>query len=215
MMGGFLGLLLVSLTSDSLAQGLSIANTSRYLGLGRWEWTVYVKAQNEEALNGIRCVEYTLPASLFTDPVRSVCSRGDTRYPFGFTGQGVGSFEISIKITLANGTVDRLTHKMALVALPVTSPLPITAGNVATQLQPGWWEWTVFIQGPEDALNQIQCVQYTLHPTFPHPVRDVCIRGTSSQAFALTATGWGTFQIRIRMFLKNGRVQDLTHDLTF
>ena len=35
----------------------------------------------------------------------------------------------------------------------------------------------VFIQAPPAVLSQIKCVEYTLHPTFPNPVRQVCDRG--------------------------------------
>lgn len=89
------------------------------------------------------------------------------------------------------------------------------AGNVATKQRDRWWKWTVYIQGSTQALNQIQCVQYKLHPTFPNPNREVCVRGKSNQAFPLTATGWGTFEIGIRVFLKNGQVQELKHQLIF
>lgn len=100
---------------------------------------------------------------------------------------------------------------------PKTSqwPLPITADNVATRVGENKWSWTVFIQGPEDALDQIRCVEYTLHPTFPNPVRTVCQKGTGSRAFALSTTGWGTFEIGIRVITFDGRVQKLSHRLRF
>lgn len=86
---------------------------------------------------------------------------------------------------------------------------------MARQEAPGRWNWTVFLRGPDSALSQVKCVEYTLHPTFPNPVREVCARGTGPQAFALAATGWGTFEIGVRVFLKNGQVQQLKHQLRF
>jgi transcription initiation factor IIF auxiliary subunit len=108
-----------------------------------------------------------------------------------------------------------LRHMLTLKAAPVEYPLPITANNVATRTGEEWWNWTIFIEGPEEALNQIQCVEYTLHPTFSNPVQEVCSRGIGPHAFAFSARGWGTFVIQIRVFLKNGQVQRLVHNLRF
>ena len=77
-----------------------------------------------------------------------------------------------------------------------------------------WWAWKVFITADEKVLNQIQCVEYTLHPTFTNPVRTVCKKG-KDKAFALSSEGWGTFSIKIRVRFKNGDYQDLNHELEF
>jgi hypothetical protein len=78
-----------------------------------------------------------------------------------------------------------------------------------------WWAWTVFVTAPDETLNQIKCVRYTLHPTFPEPVTKVCKKGSDRQAFALSSEGWGTFRINIRVYFRNGKYQDFTHDLKF
>jgi transcription initiation factor IIF auxiliary subunit len=114
-----------------------------------------------------------------------------------------------------NGEVHHLKHMLAFNAPPVEAPLPINAQNVAVSVGKNRWQWTVFIRGSSSDLDKIRCVEYTLHPTFPKPVQEVTRRGADSRAFAFTAIGWGTFKIRIRVFLKNGQVQHITHDLTF
>jgi transcription initiation factor IIF auxiliary subunit len=93
----------------------------------------------------------------------------------------------------------------------------VSAANTAREEpgRPGWWLWTVFIEGPEEALRRIRCVEYTLHETFPDRVRTVCERGRGREAFALSSSGWGTFTVRIRAILDSGRVQELTHPLRF
>ena len=101
------------------------------------------------------------------------------------------------------------------LAPAVEAELPITAGNVATKVGEKLWNWTVFVQAPINVLAQVQCVEYTLHSTFNNPVKKVCRRGSSEHAFALNANGWGTFQIKIRVLLKDGRNQFLTHFLRF
>jgi transcription initiation factor IIF auxiliary subunit len=91
----------------------------------------------------------------------------------------------------------------------------ISADNTAKGLGNGRWSWTVFIKAPLEVLQDIQSVQYTLHPTFPYPVQRVSTIGDLKQPFALSATGWGTFPIQIRVFMKDGQTHDLTHNLNF
>ncbi|MBI4773794.1 MAG: PEGA domain-containing protein [Deltaproteobacteria bacterium] len=90
-----------------------------------------------------------------------------------------------------------------------------TTGNVSQRVGEKAWNWTVFIQGEDRDLAVVQCVEYTLHPTFPNPVRKVCDRGQGPHAFPLSTSGWGTFEIKIRVQLVDGRSMQLTHRLKF
>jgi hypothetical protein len=87
--------------------------------------------------------------------------------------------------------------------------------NMARQLREGWYEWTVYIDGPADSLERIACVQYSLHPSFPDPHHLVCEPGEGPRRFALKREGWGTFSVGIRIFLKSGPVQEMSHQLRF
>lgn len=50
------------------------------------------------------------------------------------------------------------------------------------------------------ALDKIKYVQYTLHPTFPNPIRVVCERGPNDQEpFALHGDGWGEFDVGVKV----------------
>jgi WD40 repeat protein len=91
----------------------------------------------------------------------------------------------------------------------------ITADNVAESIGNNKWNWTAFIKGDRQSIGEIKCVEYTLHPTFPDPVRLVCEPGDPQRPFGLSATGWGTFSIGIRVFMKNGTHEDLRHQLKF
>lgn len=207
------GVCFITITLSAPVLNLSASNISCYSGNGRWDWTIFTNVP-EEVLENIKCVEYTLPPT-FPNPVREVCDRGTGPHAFALSDTGWGVFEISIKVILKNGKVHLLKHMLAFEAPLVKELLPITADNVATPAGKGRWNWTVFIQAPEEVLNQIQLVKYILHHTFPNPEQEVLERGTGPHAFALSATGWGMFKIKIRVFLKNGQVQDLEHDLKF
>lgn len=99
-----------------------------------------------------------------------------------------------------------------------TSPMPMSlyANNVATRVEGNNpWSWKIFIQGSDNELEQVKCVEYTLHPTFPNPLQTICDKGQIEYPFALDATGWGTFEIKIKILLKDGRFLNTTHTLHF
>ncbi len=104
----------------------------------------------------------------------------------------------------------------AAVRLP-SSPGPgdLTADNVAESVGSDRWNWTVFVKGNAQRVAGIKCVQYTLHPSFPNPVNLVCETGDPRRPFGLSASGWGTFNIEIRVFMKDGSHKDLQHELRF
>lgn len=92
---------------------------------------------------------------------------------------------------------------------------PICAQNTSQYKGDRRWDWTVFIDPRSRDLARIKCVEYTLHPTFPNPVRIVCNMGSVDQPFALRSNGWGTFAIKIRVLMQDGSFRDLTHQLSF
>jgi len=74
-----------------------------------------------------------------------------------------------------------------------------------------WWAWGVWLEGPDEALDQVEYVEWTLHPTFPNPVRKISNR---SEKFKLDTAGWGVFPIRARVHTKDGESYTLTHQLS-
>lgn len=195
------------------AQAVGVANTSRYVGDGQWDWTIYLTAPRD-VLPNVRCVEYRLHPT-FPNPVQRVCSLGDPGFPFALQGKGWGTFEVAVAVTFKNGEAQHLRHMLAFEARSVEQELPLSAANTAREQRRGWWQWTIFLQGPEEALGQVRCVEYTLHETFPDRVRAICERGRGREAFPLSSSGWGTFTVQIRVILDSGRVQELTHLLRF
>jgi transcription initiation factor IIF auxiliary subunit len=74
-----------------------------------------------------------------------------------------------------------------------------------------WWTWAVWIEGPNEVLDGINLVEWTLHPTFSNPVRKIRDRASK---FRLETGGWGVFQILARVQLKDGEEVKLRHYLT-
>jgi transcription initiation factor IIF auxiliary subunit len=73
-----------------------------------------------------------------------------------------------------------------------------------------YWDWAVWLDGQSDELDEIAFVEYTLHPTFPKPVRRIVERDTN---FKLTTSGWGEFTIYLRVVFKDKREESLSHHL--
>jgi len=75
-----------------------------------------------------------------------------------------------------------------------------------------WWKWSLWIEGSNEDLDQVECVTYTLHSTFPEPIRTVTDRASK---FQLRCAGWGVFMIPVEVQLKDGRTIQLAHQLQF
>ncbi len=72
------------------------------------------------------------------------------------------------------------------------------------------WKWSVWIGGPDAELDQVESVEWVLHPTFRPPIVLVKDRRTK---FRLDSSGWGEFEIIANVTAKNGHRQQLKHRL--
>jgi transcription initiation factor IIF auxiliary subunit len=73
-----------------------------------------------------------------------------------------------------------------------------------------WWSWSVWVEADDHALDLVDHVEWTLHPTFPTPIRRVEKRATK---FRLDTGGWGVFTIHACVSLKGGSEVKLKHML--
>lgn len=72
----------------------------------------------------------------------------------------------------------------------------------------GWWQWSIWLDGPEQDLDQIEYVEYRLHSTFPKPVRRITNRNTK---FRLSTAGWGEFMIYMEIKPRNRKALRREH----
>jgi len=78
-----------------------------------------------------------------------------------------------------------------------------------------WWNWTAFIEVNEnDSLDDVEYVEYHLHPTFRNPVRRI---HDKQNGFPLKTSGWGVFDITAKIIFKDKSRKTimLTHFLNF
>lgn len=70
----------------------------------------------------------------------------------------------------------------------------------------------IFLSGPD--IIYVQKVRYILHKTFKQPIR-VVDRTFSNPNCSLRIWMWGAFELKAEIFLKNGEVIPVTHQLNF
>lgn len=188
-------------------------NIAKYVGNGRWDWTVFISG-SPGTIQKVKCVEYTLHPT-FPNPVRRVCQTRDRRYPFALSTNGWGTFVIGIRVEMVDGEIVLLRHNLQFRTSLESGADGIEIRNIASPIGSGRWRWTAFVAAPESTIDEIRCVEYTLHPTFPNPEVEVCKKGSDRTPFGLTAVGWGVFELQARVVFKNGTVKELKHQLRF
>jgi NTE family protein len=75
-----------------------------------------------------------------------------------------------------------------------------------------FWHWSAWIEGPDDELDRVEQVVYTLHHTFPNPIRTVTDRRTK---FRLETEGWGVFRLYATIVYDDKTEKLLQVDLEF
>ena len=73
-----------------------------------------------------------------------------------------------------------------------------------------WWNWAVWLEGTDKDLDEVEFVEWKLHPTFPNPIRRTTDR---ENKFKIETAGWGVFPIRATVTMKAGQQYTLTHNL--
>lgn len=74
-----------------------------------------------------------------------------------------------------------------------------------------YYAWCLYLDATPEELREIRQVEYTLHPTFPNPVRSV---NEPEHCFALQSEGWGDFRVHIRVFSLEGDLTRQVYPLT-
>src|SRR6266481_886362 len=89
--------------------------------------------------------------------------------------------------------------KATRVARPVAKSVPVKQSMLEVNQKSvyrgnDWWDWSVWVEASAESLDQIEYVEYKLHPTFPEPILRHTNRG---EKFRLASSGWGEFTIAI------------------
>jgi YEATS domain-containing protein 4 len=89
---------------------------------------------------------------------------------------------------------------------------PLTPEKATGEKQDHTHEWTVFLRAPEgvDLSGIVKRVSFKLHESFPNSLRQI-----DHAPFQVTETGWGEFEIGIKIYLQDPqeKVINLSHFL--
>jgi len=66
----------------------------------------------------------------------------------------------------------------------------------------GYYSWTIYLDEAPAVLNSIKYVEYLLHPTFKYPLQKV-ENLQRNPGFSYTATGWGEFNVKVKVVFKD------------
>jgi hypothetical protein len=103
---------------------------------------------------------------------------------------------------------------VGLVSQPAAQEA-LSVDNVSKYLGNEQWEWTIFVKAPASVVKDVQAVEYRLHPTFSPSVVTVTEPGSQEMPFGLRRTGWGVFEVAVKVTFRDGRTTRLTHMLKF
>ena len=70
----------------------------------------------------------------------------------------------------------------------------------------------IYIDGEKDEFDQLERVEYELHPTFNNPNRSITKR---EDGFPLKIWTWGEFDIQVTFYFLDGKVSDKVYQLRY
>lgn len=71
-----------------------------------------------------------------------------------------------------------------------------------------YYRWKVFVDEPDATLDEIDRVEYSLHPTFRQPHQ---VRTNREDKFALETAGWGEFTMMIDVKFRDGKTEKVPY----
>tara|TARA_R110001583_G_scaffold7501_4_gene37143 strand:- start:95 stop:448 length:354 start_codon:yes stop_codon:yes gene_type:complete len=70
----------------------------------------------------------------------------------------------------------------------------------------------IWVDGSEEELDQVERVEYLLHPTFKNRLRTSRAR---SNGFSITFWAWGTFNVEVTIYKTNKKNESFEYPMTF
>lgn len=104
-------LLLLTFSGVGYGQNIGATNTAKYMGDGRYNWTVYI-VTDKDTLNKISYVQYTLHPTF--DPPLRTAKNSSGQYPFSISANGWGEFTIGVKVVFKDRKFTSFDYQLKL-----------------------------------------------------------------------------------------------------
>ena len=151
-------------------------------------------------LSDIERVEYYLHPTFNPNIMTSFTK--ENNFSITFTNWGI--FNLKAKVFFKDGTVQDLVLPIEKWKLPTI--MDLVQESTIIQRDPLRFSTHISIDAPANILSDIERVEYYLHPTF-NP--NIMTSFTKENNFSITFTNWGIFNLKAKVFFKEGTVQDL------
>jgi transcription initiation factor IIF auxiliary subunit len=95
----------------------------------------------------------------------------------------------------------------------LVEPEPSVEASINPEADKPRVRWSLRLQAlPEQTLDDVEKVRYTLHESVPNPVR---ISYARSAGFPVKSCGWGVYVVKIEVYLHSGKIVTILHKLNY
>jgi hypothetical protein len=199
-------------TSSSLSQGGNYSESSEYKTKAA---SLDYKVIRTEAVEVLYKIIYDLLNSLKRDPREILDFLQEQEPPLDEKEELEGkadtnnysrfaSREVKESISLKD-TVGAIVNRASQEPLEFVTADDIKIENdYEPAPKTGYYKWKVYLDVDNKVADKIDNVTYTLHPTFYNPIRTV--QNDPTGKYMLQSNGWGEFEIKADIKLKNNNV---------
>ncbi|MDF1662604.1 MAG: C1 family peptidase [Planctomycetota bacterium] len=198
-------------------RNIRLEYNDRYWGLTKkfkkpsWKWSLRI-AGNSVDIADIESVHYDLGPTWKNSKYKRL--KTNPQDNFLFTMKSYTATSIKATVTFKNKQTQTL-NLVQKYAAPVVNTLRLANSSrfLGTRRGKARWSWSAFVEGPMAKLKQVATVEYELHRTFKNRLR----KGDNNLAlgFPLHSSGYGTFEIKATVTMKDGKAIQLSHQLKF
>lgn len=170
------------------------------------QWNVTADNENINFKN-ITKIVYNLDGFIFPNPIQETDNSSNN---FLLTVSSTKESNADAEVYYKDGTVSKVKFKLAL-----ESNVSLQIKNTAKLIKQGQWEWDAYITGKHDEIMSIDHVVYELNSGFKNPYRQINKIGDINKPFRINASGWGVFNLKAKVYFKDGKTVSLEHVLQF
>lgn len=128
-------------------------------------------------------------------------------------------YQAEISVKYVNEKCDLSTINVPMPIVVSAQKLQIRAESISNKIGSNRWEWQIYIKAPKEITDNIDCVEYTLPPTFSQRIWKICrdrnFNARYPFSLAQPMQGREAFSVFIKVFFRDEKICVLDHMLVF